>query len=300
MRTAAATLIKALLIAAALLTLANFFDLPIVREASGGAAAAFEAQQTSPSLEVVLDRTRAYLRTYSEAYSATVATELYTQHALPARRVELESEFAMVRVPGSAEWLGLRDVLRVDGRDVTRRAGRLADLFANPAGLSLVAAASIARESARFNVGRVRRTVNNPAMVLEILDPRHHPRFRFERNGEEGIADIRASVIRVTERTRPTIVRSSGGDDEPVDGRLWIDPDHGTLLRAALRIRISDATAESLHLDVAFEFEGALQMWVPVRMRELYEIRGRHEQTGDARYVGYRQFVVQSRILPPE
>jgi hypothetical protein len=191
-------------------------------------------------------------------------------------------------------------VLRVNGKDVTGRAGRLADLFANPAGLSLVAASRIAEESARFNIGRVRRTVNNPAVVLEILDPRHHPRFRFERDGDERIAGIRAAMIRVAERARPTIVRSSGGRDEPVDGRLWVDPEHGTLLRAALRIRISDMTDESLHLDVTFGFEKALQMWVPVRMRELYEIGRRHEQTGDARYVGYRQFVVQSRILPPE
>jgi hypothetical protein len=264
-----------------------------------GAATALEAQ-TRPSLEVVLERARAYLTTYSQAYSATVATELYTQDVRALLRVELESEFAMVRVPGSDEWLGFRDVLRVNGRDVTGRAGRLADLFANPAGLSLGAASRIAEESARFNIGPIRRTVNNPAIVLEILDPRHHPRFRFRRAGDDRIGGIRAWVIRIDERSSPTIVRSSGGRDEPVDGRLWIDPDRGTLIRAALRTNVDRTINEVLHLDVTFGLEPQLQMWVPVRMREIHEIGVRHAQTGDATYVDYRQFVVQSRILPPE
>jgi hypothetical protein len=263
-----------------------------------GAAPVLSAQQPVPSLEAVLERFATYLGSYSQAYSATVATEIYTQHASP-QLVKLESEFAMVRVPGSDEWLGFRDVLRVDGKDVTGRRGRLADLFANPAGLSLGVASRIAEESARFNIGPSRRTVNNPAIVLEILDPRHHPRFRFRRGGDDRIGGIRASVIRADEQSRPTIVRSSGGRNEPVDGRLWIDPEKGTLLRAALRINVDQIARESLYIDVTFGLEPKLQMWVPVRMREIHEIRARHAQTGDATYVDYRQFVVQSRILPP-
>lgn len=262
-----------------------------------GAPPVLSAQQPAPSLETVLERFREYITTYAEAYSATVATERYTQ-ASSDQRVNLESEFAMVRVPGGDEWLGLRDLLRLNGRDVTQRAGRLADLFANPAGLSLGAALRIAEESARFNIGRARRTVNNPAMVLELLRPRHHPRFRFQMGGDERMAGIRALVVRFAEHATPTIVRSSTGDDEPVDGQLWIDPDHGTLLRADLRIKVSAITRESLELDVTFGFEKLLQMWVPVRMRERYFVGGGQTQTGEATYVDYRQFVVQSRILP--
>jgi len=269
----------------------------IVLACVSGAALTLEAQP-SPSLDVVLERFRAYLTAYSDAYSATVATERYRQLSA-GQRVNLESEFAMVRVPGSDEWLGFRDVLRLNGRDVTQRAGRLADLFANPAGLSLGAAARIAEESARFNIGSARRTVNNPAMVLEMFRPRHHPRFRFQLGGEERMAGRRAVVVRVVEHATPTIVRSRAGDDEPIDGQLWIDPDHGTLLRADLRIKVSAMTRESLDLDVTFGFEKALQMWVPVRMRERYWIGGGQTHTGDATYVDYRQFVVQSRILPP-
>jgi hypothetical protein len=265
------------------------------------AAPVLPAQQSIPSLEGVLERFRAYLTTYSQAYAATVATEVYVQHTYDPklRSVRLESEFAMVRIPGSDEWLGFRDVQRVDRKDVTGRRGRLAELFANPAGLSLDVASRIAEESARFNIGPSRRTVNHPAIVLEILDPRHHRRLRFTRGGVERVGDIRAWVISFDEQTRPTIVRSSRGLDEPVSGRLWVDPETGTLMRAALIVSVDAGASEFLHIDVTFGLEPQLRMWVPVRLRELHEIRTRHLQTGQATYVDYRQFVVQSRILPP-
>src|SRR5687768_3955550 len=92
-------------------------------------AAALLAQPSVLSLEVVLERFREYLTSYSQAYAATVATEIYIQHSNYSKThtAKLESEFAMVRLPGSEEWLGFRDVLKVDGKDVTRRRGRLAD-----------------------------------------------------------------------------------------------------------------------------------------------------------------------------
>ena len=155
--------------------------------------------------------------------------------------------------------------------------------------------------SAKFNIGAVRRTVNNPAVVLEVLAPRHHHRFRFSKNGEEQIGAIQAWVVRIFEETRPTIVRSSRGLDEPIEGRLWIDPNTGTLLRASLRFLIGFTPREWLDLDVTFEREPKLEMWVPARMRETHElsIGYRYPQIGEATYTDYRQFAVQSRILDP-
>src|SRR5687768_5761969 len=256
------------------------------------AAVAADAQRT-PSLDTVLERFRTYLTTYSQAYSATVATEHYEQDVF-VERARLVSEFAMVRPPGSDEWLGFRDVLSVNDKDVTGRPGRLAALFANPAGLSLGMASRIAEESARFNIGRVRRTVNNPAIVLEVLAPRHHVQFRWSNGGDDRVGTIRARIVRAVEQSRPTIVRSRDGRDEPVDARIWIDPANGTLLRTALQITVSELYSESLRLDVTFAADPQLLMWVPVRMEELYQIGTRDVQRGSARYSGYRQFVVQS------
>ena len=205
----------------------------------------------------------------------------------------------MVRVPGSDEGLGFRDVLKMNGRDVTGRPGRLAQLFANPTTLSLEIASKIAGESARFNIGPIKRTVNNPATVLEILDPRHHHRFRWSKAKEDRIGGTRAWVIRIAEQAKPTIVRSSAGVDEPVTGSLWVNPANGTLLRAAIRIAVSQRNNESLHLDLTFGFEPQLQMWVPMRLLEVHEVAGNFLQTGEANYSGFKQFTVQSRIVSP-
>jgi hypothetical protein len=259
--------------------------------------AALAGAQEKVSLESVLERFRGYLGTYYQAYAATVAIEHYTQRAY-LELVTLESEFAMVRVPGREEWLGFRDVMRRNGKQVAAQSGRLAELFAHPTERSFDTALTIGRESARFNIGGARRTVNNPAVVLEVLAPRHHDRFRFSRNGEERVGDIRALIVGVVEHARPTIVQSSIGNDEPMDGRLWIDPDKGTLLRASIRFVISNYPRESLHLDVTFKHEPKLEMWVPARMRESHETGITEPQTGDATYSEYRQFEVKSRIVP--
>ena len=263
-----------------------------------GVAVGVDAQ-AKLSLETVLDRFRDYLTVYFQTYSATVASERYTQRA-SSRTLTLDSEFAMVRVPGRETWVGFRDVLRSNGNEVASRSGRLAELFANPTAQTLDLASKIAQESARFNIGNVRRTVNNPGVVLEVLAPRHHERFRFSRSGEERVGALHAWVIDIVEHARPTIIRSSIGDDEPIEGKLWIEPAKGTLLRASIRIRISNFPTESLHLDVTFSEDPKLQMWVPARMRETHELGiGRFQQTGDAVYSNYRQFGVQTRIVSP-
>ena len=255
--------------------------------------------QAKMSLDAVLERFRDYLTTYYQAYAATIATEHYTQRT-QFQSQRLESEFAMVRVPGREEWLGFRDVQRVNGKEVAAGSGRLAELFTNPTSRSFEIAAKIAKESAKFNIGGVRRTVNNPAVVLEVLAPRHHHRFRFSRDREERIGDIETWIVRVSEVTRPTIVQSSQGLDEPFDGRLWIDPHTGTLLRASIRFLIGFVPREWLDLDVTFERDPKLEMWVPARMRETHEINlgYRYPQIGEATYADYRQFAVQSRIVP--
>ena len=260
------------------------------------------AQARPPGLETVLERFRAYLTNYSEQYSATVSSERYTQRDGPVDRL-LESEFAMVRVPTSEKWLGFRDVLRVDGADVTGRSGRLAAMFATPSALSLDIAARIAAESARYNIGPSRRTVNNPALILLVLDPQNHHRFRFTNRGDARVAGKRTWDVSFVEESRPTIVRTSDGlHDQPIDGRAWIDPEKGTLVRSLMRIHVHTPqqrpSEERMILDVNFAFDSTVDLWVPARMREQHELGTRTLQSGEATYSGYRKFGVQSRILP--
>ena len=79
----------------------------------------------------------------------------------------------MVRLQGAAGWVTFRDVLTVDKRTVGDREERLLKLLQSPEPNALTQARKIAQESARFNLGRITRTMNVPDIALEYLQPRH-------------------------------------------------------------------------------------------------------------------------------
>ena len=87
------------------------------------AARALLAQDVT--LAVVLARLHQYLRDYAELLPATIAIERYNQRVGACERVELESEFGIVRVPNNPQWLGFRDVMTVNGKAVESRDQRL-------------------------------------------------------------------------------------------------------------------------------------------------------------------------------
>jgi hypothetical protein len=68
------------------------------------------------TLDVVLARLHQYLGDYAELLPATVAVERYQQRVGTIERVLLESEFGIVRVPNHPQWLGFRDVMKVNGK----------------------------------------------------------------------------------------------------------------------------------------------------------------------------------------
>ena len=82
---------------------------------------------------------------------------------------------------------------------------------------------------------------------------------------------------------RPTFIRNRKPDsdserdrrslDLPADGRFWIDPTRGTVVRSEVRLRTgwSEATAT---FTTRYRPEPRLAMWVPDEMKERYEIRG--------------------------
>ena len=89
--------------------------------------------QSKPTVEQLLDRMRAYLAEYETQLSSVVADERFEQRVVYTRayqgglpktddeRRRLESEIGFIRLPGGVDWLGFRDVRRINGRDLTRR-----------------------------------------------------------------------------------------------------------------------------------------------------------------------------------
>ena len=252
--------------------------------------------QAEPTLEVVLGRMHAYLKDYAKQLPAMIATERYQQRFGSGMRKSqrlLMSDYGLIQVQGDSEWLGFREVLSVDGKPVTDSARRLAELLAKPSVQALQQARLIAEESARYNIGPVVRTINDPALVLELLDGRHSPRMRFSHNGENTINGVRTWVLRYQELGNPTIIRTRDRKDVPARGRAWVEPDTGRILRAEASVEPGLGVTGTI--DVTFEFEERMGFAVPSKMSERYTNRNLVAvSSGEATYSNYRRFTVDT------
>jgi hypothetical protein len=256
------------------------------------AATTLPAQNVT--LAVVLDRLHQYLRDYAVLLPATLADERYQQTWIYEPRVLLESEFGIIRVPDHPQWLGFRDVMKVNGRVLANHDQRLSALFEHPTVSAIEQARRIALESARFNVGPVTRTINDPALVLELLDSRNASRMTFQRDREETLDNIPVWIVRFVETARPTVVRTSSLQDTPASGRAWIDASTGRLLRAQVTIdSLASVRRINCDVDVIFRKPPQLDFWVPATMKERC-FDGASSQEGEATYDNYRKFTVDT------
>ena len=244
------------------------------------------------TLEVVLARLHLYLQNYANLLPVTIAIENYTQRVGRLERVELVSEFGIVRVPNNPQWLGFRDVVRVDGNAVPNRDERLAALFEHLTVDAIEQAGRISAESARYNVGPLRRSINDPALVLELLDGRNAHRMRIQKVREVTSDNIPIWIVRFRETGRPTVVRSSSLGDVPANGQAWIDSSTGRLLR--VQVTIGAISGVRCEVDVTFGKVSEVEFLVPTRMMERC-FDGAFVQEGDASYGSYRTFTVDTQ-----
>jgi len=263
---------------------------------------------TEPSLDQVLERAGRWVDSYERTLGNVVAEESYEQYerdpsgtlrrmrssagrfrAVPLRtQRHLRSEFLLVRV--DERWYGLRDVLEVNGVAVARREERLLALLAE----GIPSADRLRRmrhASARFNIGSIRRDVNLPTFPLEVLHDDNRSGFAFTRAGDETIAGVRTVLVQFHETARPTLIETGAGDDVALNGRLWLEPSSGRLLRAEL-MTDSEADGVNSRMVVDFRRQGESDLWVPTEMSERYE-NDRHEVIRcKARYSRFRRFDV--------
>jgi hypothetical protein len=97
-------------------------------------------------------------------------------------------------------------------------------------------AQQILEESARYNLGR-RRTVNCPTVGLSFLHPRNQPRFTFHVDGREEKQGTTAWKVSFAERARPSLSRTTRGEDVPARGMLWIEAAGAALVASRLELR---------------------------------------------------------------
>jgi hypothetical protein len=258
--------------------------------ATGVVVAAGPQATPEPTLADVLRRAAAYVAEFQVRLSHIVAEETYVQDWTSVGpkgksfgRRDLRSDLVLMRPAGTDAWAEFRDVFEVDGRAIRPRDDRVEQLLREPAGTSMHVATVLA-DSARFNVG-VERNVNTPFFSLRFLETGNQPRFRFERSAgaaptlaasTAGPADpvFRVStevwVIAYREVRARTLVRTAQRKDQPAHGRFWIEPATGRVLVSEL---VLDDGAVRATIEVSYQSEAALNMLVPVVMRERVEGR---------------------------
>lgn len=274
-----------------------------------GIAAVARPAAQAPSLDAVLKLSAAYVEQFRKQLSEIVAEETYRQEIVNTGRIgmgvsgitarTLRSDLLLVRPPDADRHVELRDVFEVDGTVVRDRRPRLEALIVDPAASMRIG--EIIKESARYNIGSVQRTINTPLMALMFLDRSRQERFRFKHvdRPQPVFPDARDTAVNETpvfrvstemwaveyqERRRDTIIKAPNGDDRPARGRFWIDPSNGSVLISELVI---DGGGVIATVTVSYQSEPLMGFLVPVEMRESY-VRNSELITGRAQYSRFR------------
>lgn len=280
-------------------------------------AVARPASAQEPTLQTVLARAGEYVADFHRRLSSIVAEERYVQDwksVWQGRRHgtsdlahrELLSDLLLVKPAGAAAWMEFRDVFDVDGSPVRERDERLVKMFLESSPSTDARIKAILEESARFNLGDIKRNVNTPIFPLLFLETANHYRFKFKQAtdrrpqtiaGDVPPADgaFRVStevwVIEYQEKESHTMIRTNGGKDLSSKGRFWIEPSTGRVLMSEL---IAENRAIRATIDVSYQSEPLVGLLVPIEMRERYEDKQRGSLVeGRATYGRFRQFQVK-------
>ena len=257
------------------------------------------AGPTDPEMQAVIARVSDYLDSYIRDFSNVVIEEDYyqrivTQGVSSASRPNarhLRSDLLLVRTASKEGWIPFRDVFEVNGTRVRDREDRLRKLFLEKPETAVTEGLRITQEGARYNIGRIYRTINLPTLPLVFLMPANLLSFRFERRGEESVEGLSTWRLDYQEVGHPTVVRQSDTNrDLPSSGSLWVDPLTGRIVKTVVR---AGDDAFRMEATVVYRPNDALGIWTPMEMKENYRmINGTETIVGTATYRNFRRFQV--------
>ena len=175
----------------------------------------------APPIETLLERVSTYIAGFEKTLTGIVAEERYTQRLFkrvviaghtrtnqnPTTTRTLASDFLLVRTDDAVGWLPFRDVFAVDEEPVRDRDDRLTKLLIEPSAAASAQARRIMEEGARYNIGRVLRTINVPTIGLRLFAADFRNRCEFRKDRDEAIDGVATTCIRFQEKTRPTLIR---------------------------------------------------------------------------------------------
>jgi hypothetical protein len=257
----------------------------------------------------VLRRAHAYVVTYEDhELSTVVAREHYYQQWVDADARSkgertLLSDYLLFQLPPDEDWFALRDVHEVDGVPVSDRSARLEALFAGPRELQSDRVMEILKESARFNLAPelYYRTVNVATFPLRFLRPASRKRFEYKNTGEEQIEATRTLVVGYRETKGPTFTGTPEGKDLPAQGRFWVEPETGAIVRSEMILGGTRRVPARLTITVTYGLAPALGFRVPVEMLERYDNPRRTRDdvvVARATYSDFRRFDWRALVRP--
>lgn len=249
-------------------------------------------------VNAALDRLDRYFETYEAELSTVVADEVLIQETdgrlMRRENRRLQSEIAFIRLPGDREWLGFRSVRIVNGKPLIG-VKPLAELLAGTSADTLQQTSLLVNESAKYNVGNP-RTINMPNLPLELLSRRHRHRYDASYGGRSRMRDRAVDEVELRELVGTPIVYNEG---PPIrsEVRAWIDAESGALWRAEVTLRVTGDRRNPPWLRVDFARDQAMNLIVPVTMRERFNAIA-DTGTSAATYSNFRRFQTSGRIVP--
>ena len=260
------------------------------------------SQHPDTSTDAVVKAASAYVAGYQQRLTSVVADETLEQEvprraptaANDARQRRMVSEVFFMFIPGTNNWMAIRDVISVDGnevpdrRNVRRELETLADHQA---------AAALMAQNSRFNIGRITRNFSEPTLCLLVLDAKHRDRFKFKRLGVQRGADATLVTLAFTEKESPTLIRDEVRGRVFSTGEIVVEAGSGRVRQTTFRVRSGDIAVE---LTTHYVADGRLEMWVPGSFHEVYQTlqsRTDYEHVvARASYSNYRRFETVVRI----
>ena len=208
----------------------------------------------------------------------------------------LRSDYIIVRdFAGAGSWLGVREVLEVDGEPVTVDRERLQALLEDTTRPLASRVRALADLQAKYNLGDLYRTINVPTLPLEFLLPDRQRRFHFKHAGKTEFQRS-PSLDRLVQRTRAANHHPHPeGQDIPSSGSFWIDPATGAVLRSEFRTGEIPGRPLRTIILVSYTHNARFDMLLPDDMNELY-LTGRTRIEGHAAYSNYRRWEAEVTI----
>ena len=167
--------------------------------------------------------------------------------------------------PNGDDWMAIRDIAKVDGKEIKDRLSVLDELKRLPIHEVVTAFKS---HNSKFNIGRTFRNFNEPTLSLRIFGDDRRRRVVFAQRRVERTKDGPLVVVSFSEQEGPGLIHDLTYGTVLSKGEFTIEPTSGRIQRAFLT-----ASAGPIRLELATDYvlDKRLDIWVPSRFRERYE-----------------------------